>query len=130
MPSTTSYRRGDIVLVSFPFTDLSAAKRRPALVVSPDSFNAATSDLVLAAVTSQISEDTPLIIVESDCVDGTLPKTSALKPTKLFTIHSTLVIRKVCAIRREKLDAVLDDLRQFFSPAAEGPEKASGAETG
>ena len=129
MPSTTSYRRGDIVLVAFPFTDLSTAKRRPALVVSPDSFNEATSDLVLAAITSQISEDTPLIIVESDCVDGALPKPSALKPTKLFTIHSTLVVRKVCVLRREKLDAVLDDLRQFFSQPAESSAATGSPET-
>ena len=121
MPSTTSYKRGDIVLVSFPFTDLSSSKRRPALVVSPDSFNDAGSDLVLAAVTSQISEEATLIIVADDCVGGTLPKTSALKPTKLFTIHSTLVLRKICALRREKLDAVLDDLRGFFSRAPSRP---------
>jgi mRNA interferase MazF len=74
MLSTTTYKRGDIVLVSFPFTDLSSSKRRPALVVSPDAFNETTSDLVLAAITSQISEDTSLTIVESDCVDGALPK--------------------------------------------------------
>ena len=47
-----------------------------------------------------MSEDTALIIVESNCVDGALPKTSAPKPTQLFTIRSTLVVRKVCAIRR------------------------------
>ena len=51
------YRQGDIVLVSFPFTDLSSSKRRPALVLSPDSFNAAGEDLVLAAVTSHITDD-------------------------------------------------------------------------
>jgi hypothetical protein len=97
------------------------------LVVSPDSFNEATPDLVLAAITSHIVEDTALTIVEEDCIDGTLPKTSALKPTKLFTLHSSLVLKKVCALRRDKLDAVLDDLRQFFSEAptsssATGPE--------
>ena len=48
MRSTTPYKRGDIVLVSFPFTDLSAAKKRPALIVSPNSFNARQDDLVLA----------------------------------------------------------------------------------
>lgn len=129
MPSTIRYKRGDIVLVSFPFTDLSSSKRRPALVVSPDSFNETTPDLVLAAITSQIAEDTTLTIVESDCVDGALPKTSALKPTKLFTIHSTLVRRKVCALRREKLEAVLEDLRQFFSQAPEPSTTADDAET-
>ena len=54
-PSTISYRRGDIVLVSFPFTDLELAKRRPALVVSPDIFNEFNEDLILLAVTSQLN---------------------------------------------------------------------------
>ena len=52
-----AYRQGDIVLASFPFTDLTSSKRRPALVLSPDSFNAAGEDLVLAAVTSHITDD-------------------------------------------------------------------------
>jgi len=47
MPSTTRYRRGDIVLVSFPFTDLSSSKRRPALVISPDAFNKQGEDLAV-----------------------------------------------------------------------------------
>lgn len=45
MPSTTSYRQGDIVPVCFPFTDITSSKRRPVLIISPDSFNAAGGDL-------------------------------------------------------------------------------------
>ena len=51
MPSTTRYKGGDVVLISFPFTDLTSSKRRPALVVSPDSFNDAQQDVVLVAIT-------------------------------------------------------------------------------
>jgi mRNA interferase MazF len=47
MPPTTRYRRGDIVLVSFPFTDLTSSKRRPALVISPNACNDHVEDLVL-----------------------------------------------------------------------------------
>ena len=115
MPSTTRYRRGDIVLVSFPFTDLSSSKRRPALVVSPDAFNQTMQDLVLAAITSQGAEDSAFTIDQDDCVDGILPKKSVLKPAKLFTMHSTLVLKRICALRPERLEAVLVEIRRFFS---------------
>ncbi|MYA63196.1 MAG: type II toxin-antitoxin system PemK/MazF family toxin [Gemmatimonadetes bacterium] len=69
------YRQGDTVLVSFPFTDLSSSKRRPALVLSPDSFNAAGEDLVLAAVTSQITDDPNAVpLWQGHFAEGGLPK--------------------------------------------------------
>ena len=54
MPSTTTYSRGDIVLVPFPFTDLSSAKQRPALVVSADAFNSIRDDVLVASITSHV----------------------------------------------------------------------------
>jgi mRNA-degrading endonuclease toxin of MazEF toxin-antitoxin module len=48
--------------VPFPFTDLSAVKQRPALVLSPDRLNKARVDIVVAAITSQI----PDVIGEDD----------------------------------------------------------------
>jgi mRNA interferase MazF len=115
MPSTTRYKRGDIILVPFPFTDLSSSKRRPALVVSPDDFNGRLQDLVVIAITSQLTDDNAVTVEQDDCVDGMLPKTSVVKLAKLFTIHSTLVLKRICALRDEKLDAVLGELRRFFS---------------
>jgi len=49
----TSYKRGDIVLVPFPFTDFSTLKQRPALVISSDVFNRSREDIILVALTSQ-----------------------------------------------------------------------------
>ncbi len=43
----------DIVLVPFPFTDLTTSKKRPALVVSPDSYNSGP-DVIIAFITSQL----------------------------------------------------------------------------
>lgn len=47
------YKRGDIVLVPFPFTDFSTLKQRPALVISSDAFNRSRDDVILVALTSQ-----------------------------------------------------------------------------
>lgn len=114
-PSTTRYRRGDIVLVPFPFTDLSSAKQRPALVISPDSFSEQSDDLVVAAITSQLTSEYAVRVDPDDCVDGMLPKVSVVKLAKVFTIHSTLVVKKLCALRDEKLVEVMARVRQFFA---------------
>jgi mRNA interferase MazF len=53
MPITTGYSFGDIVLVPFPFTDQTAAKRRPAIVVSSAAYHRDRRDVILMAVTSQ-----------------------------------------------------------------------------
>ena len=82
MPSTTSYKRGDVVLVPFPFTDLSSTKQRPALVVSADHLNATRDDLLVAAITSQIPvmlAADEFMIPTSALVECGLPKASVLR---------------------------------------------------
>src|SRR5947208_16450035 len=53
MPSTTIYRRAQVVVVEVPFSDLSGTKRRPALVVSSERFHRALSDVSVCPITSQ-----------------------------------------------------------------------------
>ena len=116
MQSTTAYRQGDIVLVSFPFTDLTSSKRRPALVLSPDSFNATEPDLVLAAITSHLTDDpNALHLRRGDFAEGGLPKVSMVKTTKLFTMHSARVVKRIGALRIGKMDEVLRTVRGFFA---------------
>lgn len=118
MPSTTSYRRGDIVLVSFPFTDLSATKRRPALVISPDSLNHAGQDVILVAITSQppAHGDAGFMSIQfGDFAESALPKQSFIRLPKIFTIHSSLILKKIGALKPATVDQALHQLRTLFA---------------
>ncbi len=118
MPSTTTYKRGEVVLVPFPFTDLSSAKQRPALVVSPDRWNAAQSDALLVAITSQIPSLLPpddVLLSADDLRSGGLPKASLVRPTKLITIHQGLIRRSLGQVSDQTLQAILSKLRSFLS---------------
>ncbi len=48
------YRKGDVILVPFAFTDRSGVKRRPAVVVSGDDYNQQTPDIVIASITGNL----------------------------------------------------------------------------
>ena len=84
---------GDVVLVPFPFTDQSGAKKRPAVVVSSSRYNASRRDIVIMAITSQVRQ--PLAFGEALVADwqgAGLIKLSLFKPV-LATIEQTLVMR-------------------------------------
>ena len=72
------YDVGDVVLVPFSFTDQTASKRRPALVVSGRPYNAAEPDVVLMPVTSQLRA-AELDVPVADCQSAGSLKPSAVK---------------------------------------------------
>ena|SRR3989442_10691405 len=117
MPPTTSYRRGDVVLVPFPFTDLSATKQRPALVVSPDSLNSARDDVVLVAITSQVParlEADEIEIPSAELNATGLLKPSIMKLSKIVTIHRDLVRKRIGCLPAPTLERVLAQIRANF----------------
>lgn len=107
--------RGDIVLSLFPFTDLSGAKLRPAVVVGrPD-----TDDLVLAFVTSQISfvdPRTSYVLVRSDpeFASTGLKWPSLVRLNKLATVHRPLVRRRLGRIGPRTDAIIAERLRYVF----------------
>ena len=87
MLSTTSFSQGDVVLVPFPFTDLSSVKQRPALVLSPERLNKVRPDLVLAAITSQIPDvvgEDEILLSDTDLRTTGLLKASIIKLGKIL----------------------------------------------
>lgn len=104
--------KGDVVVVPFPFSDLSSSKRRPALVLAEASAN----DLILAQITSQSSSDSYVVeIVAGDFVDGGLRVLSNVRPNKLFTAESDIIAYKAGSLKTEKTKAVIDAIVTLLS---------------
>ncbi len=86
------FDRGDLILVPFPFSDLSAAKRRPVLVLTaPDTFG----DFIALAVTSRPQPIHGLPILPTDLVAGNLPAPSWVRTDRIVTLNAGLVVKSV-----------------------------------
>jgi mRNA interferase MazF len=89
------YQRGDVLLVPFPFSDLSATKVRPAVVISSRQYHTTQPDILLAAITSKVSAATdPLDYTLSNWRAVGLRYPSAFTPV-LFTLEPGRVIHRV-----------------------------------
>ena len=103
---------GVVVLVRFPFSDLTHSKIRPALVLA----DALDEEWVLCQLTSNAYADTRAIgISQSAFATGSLDKLSFARPTKLFTAHVSLVASRVGVLRPQALAQVLEAVIKGFS---------------
>ncbi|UOE48590.1 type II toxin-antitoxin system PemK/MazF family toxin [Mucilaginibacter sp. SMC90] len=82
--------KGDIVVIPFPFSDLTGSKKRPALVLA----DLQGDDIILCQITSQQSKDTYAIAIDqTDFVKGSLPVASNIRPSRIFTANKNMIIR-------------------------------------
>ncbi len=94
-PTSTTYSFGDVVLVSFLFTDQSERKNRPAVSVSSEAYNRERSDLILIALTSQVRMQRGFgELVLTDWRQAGLHVPCVIKPV-LFTFEKHAVGRKL-----------------------------------
>lgn len=83
---------GQVVVLPFPFSDLSQKKLRPALLLA----EAGRGDWIACQITSNPYADAQAItLAESDFVEGSLQRVSYLRPGKLFTCHESLPVNTV-----------------------------------
>lgn len=107
-----AYQRGDIVLVPFPFTDLSTTKVRPAVVLSSALYHRREPDIVLGAITSKITSATgPLDYVLSDWQAAGLHFPSAFKSV-FVTLDPSRVLHHVGTLTATDLREVSRRVRQ------------------
>ena len=107
-------KRGSIVLIKYPFTDLSSTKKRPALVISPDKYNA-MDDLVIAFITSNLQgiERYGDYLIEQWKQAG-LPLPSILR-MKFATVSKDIIVKKIGHVENNDQKHISRLLQKFFS---------------
>ena len=97
--------RGDVVVVPFPFSGLSQAKRRPALVLA----ELEGDDLILCQITSRAVSDRYAVgLASADFAQGGLKLDSNIRPNRIFTADKALVLYRVGSLANSKVAEVVD----------------------
>jgi PemK-like protein. len=103
--------KDDIVVIPFPFSDLSGSKKRPALVVA----NLPGDDLILCQITSQPYDNTCSIPLDhTDFAEGGLRSLSFARPDKLFTGDSYIVEKSIGRLIHPTMQNITDTIVQIM----------------
>jgi mRNA interferase MazF len=96
--------KGDVVVVPFPFSDLTQAKRRPALTIA-----ALEGDvLILCQITSQsIKDNYAILLDDKDFETGSLKQPSNVRPNRIFTADSHIVLYKSVILKQKNSQELL-----------------------
>ena len=98
---------GLVVLVPFPFSDLSRAKLRPAVVLA----DAGKDDWILCQITSNpYSDPRAIMLTDAGFQAGSLQVTSYVRPGQLFTANSTLMTTQVGNLKDQVLKSIVDTI--------------------
>jgi mRNA interferase MazF len=111
--------QGDIVLIPIPFTDLSSHKRRPVIVISNDTYNRKTIDIVVVAMTSNPEAgDYSFTITYSDLEQGQLNHPGQVRADKIYTLSQSIVVKTFGRVNSQVLDRIRDIMQGLTAKTA------------
>jgi mRNA interferase MazF len=100
--------KGDIVIIPFPFSDLSGSKRRPAFVLSSLPGD---DDIILCQITSKAAKDKYSITLSlQDFKTGRLPLESYIRPNRIFTADKKIILRKAGSVKSLLVSEVVNTI--------------------
>ena len=105
------FKPGALLLVPFPFTDLSASKRRPVLALTPAD---AYGDFVALAVTSRPHHALALPLFDEHLCAGQLPGASWIRTDRVVTLNISLVAKSFAQVAPEVLKNAQDALCRYI----------------
>jgi len=95
--------------------NLTSSKKRPVLVLSNNDYNIKTEDIIVAAVTSNItSKDYNILISNKDMQEGNLHVSSCVRVDKIYTLSQSIVIKKFGTVKPEVINNIKEKLSRLI----------------
>lgn len=107
------YFQGDIVFLPYPYTDLSKSKQRPVVIISKNSIN--KQNYIVAKITSVIRNDEFSFSIKAADIRAELRKNSEVRTNEIFTVHKSLIIKKLTSLKKNALRALIDKIKENIS---------------
>lgn len=108
----------DIVLLTFPFSDLKSSKVRPAIVLSNNKYNRRSDDFVAVPLTSNLRlRDYVILVTNNELETGNLIVNSKVKVDRVFSVNQRLVRMKIGRIKAKVHERITDMLFQLLYDA-------------
>jgi len=103
--------KGEIVVTSFPFSDLSGFRKRPALVIA----DLQGDDIILCQITGEKREDNySIVLKDSDFEKTGLKRESRIRPNRLFTGDKSTIYYKIGKIKNSKINEVQNKIIEII----------------
>lgn len=104
--------KGDLILISFPFSNLKQKKIRPALIISNNSYEG--KDVLICGISSKNKNIRDVILENTDLTSGVLPTRSYVRNGKITYAEKSLIIQVVGHISEDKQDEVLNRFQEIL----------------
>ena len=104
--------KGDVVVVPFPFSDFSALKKRPAIIVAILQGD----DVICCQITSEARFDSYSInLNNNDFKNGSLQVASRIRPNRIFTVDKSIISYKAGTLKEKKIKEIEAVLVEIFN---------------
>lgn len=107
------FNQGDIVLIPYPYTDLSNTKKRPVVIISKDAIN--KQNFIVSKITSVIRNDQFTFTIKDTDTETKLKFKSEVRTNEIFTVHKSLIIKTLTSFKKESLKQLTEKIKEHIS---------------
>ncbi len=105
----------DLLLMPFPYSDLSGSKVRPVLVVSNNAFNNSSADLIVCGVTSNLTRELYTVLLKKESLEeGKLFDDCCVKVENIAKIDKSRIVKRIGRIKEKEFSVVLEKINNLL----------------